>query len=241
MLTEQQFLANYDARDYPAPLVTVDVAIFAIEQQQLHILLTERATHPAYGQWALPGGFVDIERDKDLTATAYRKLQEKTGVCDAHLEQVCTQGNDHRDPRGWALTVLYFALINYQALPDPASLHVSASRWQPVASLDECPLAFDHSLLVELARQRLLNKSEYTALPLCLMPERFTLTEAQHVFETLLTRRLEKKSFRRRLEQSGLVVGTGEQRQAGKRYAQLYKLAPGAMQRLAEFTFPRAI
>lgn len=75
--TEQEFLASYDRRDYDAPLLTVDMAIFSVFNGQLQVLLIKRPNFPAKGQWALPGGFADLTHDQDLMATAYRKLVEK--------------------------------------------------------------------------------------------------------------------------------------------------------------------
>ncbi len=74
---EQEFLASYDRRDYDAPLLTVDMAIFSVLNGQLQVLLIKRPNFPAKNQWALPGGFADLTHDQDLMATAYRKLVEK--------------------------------------------------------------------------------------------------------------------------------------------------------------------
>jgi ADP-ribose pyrophosphatase YjhB (NUDIX family) len=87
------------------PLTTVDLAISAVAEETLHILLVCRpsaAGEPFAGLWALPGGFVDIERDKDLEA---RKLREQTGVQTPYLEQVGSWGSSARAPRGWSATV----------------------------------------------------------------------------------------------------------------------------------------
>ncbi len=111
--TEQEFLASYDRRDYDAPLLTVDMAIFSVFNGQLQVLLIKRPNFPAKDQWALPGGFADLTHDQDLMATAYRKLVEKTGISSPYLEQVASVGNAKRDPRGWAVTILYFALIDF--------------------------------------------------------------------------------------------------------------------------------
>ncbi len=78
---EQEFLASYDRRDYDAPLLTVDMAIFSVLNGQLQVLLIKRPNFPAKNQWALPGGFADLTHDQDLMATAYRKLVEKNRNC----------------------------------------------------------------------------------------------------------------------------------------------------------------
>jgi ADP-ribose pyrophosphatase YjhB (NUDIX family) len=91
------------------------MAIFSVDAGQLQVLLIKRSNFPQKDKWALPGGFVDLSKDQDLMATAHRKLVEKTGLQSPHLEQVATVGNATRDPRGWAVTALYFALIDFKA------------------------------------------------------------------------------------------------------------------------------
>ncbi len=112
MSPEKQFIKNYNASDYEVPLTTVDMAIFSIIDQQLHVLLLKRDALPEKDKLALPGGFIDLKNDNDLEETALRKLYEKTGVELPYLEQVESIGNGSRDPRGWSVTILYFALID---------------------------------------------------------------------------------------------------------------------------------
>ncbi len=221
--SEAEFLAGYDARNYAAPLTTVDMAIFSLIEGQLQVLLVKRAEHPARGLWALPGGFIDLQRDQQLDDAAYRKLKQKTGVDLAYLEQVASTGNQHRDPRGWSLTVLYYALIDAAEVvlrADPSASHV---QWFQVQQARQLDLAFDHRALLAAAHERLKTKVEYTALPLYLMPPEFTLSELQQVFETILEKPLEKKSFRRRMLDAELLQDTGKLRRAGARPAQLYR------------------
>lgn len=240
--SEQDFLASYQRRDYDAPLLTVDMVIFSVFAGQLQVLLIKRRNYPQKGSWALPGGFADLQADADLMATAHRKLLDKTGVASPYLEQVGTVGNAGRDPRGWAVTVLYFALIDFQAFALPQSDQQAAqqaeySEWVPVQQAQQLALAFDHQLLLGMALERLSSKTRYTALPLSLMPEQFTLTELQQIYEIILQQSLDKKAFRRRMLEAGVVVETGESKLAGKRPAQLYRYAHPSF----DFHFPRML
>ena len=82
---------KYSAIDFPKPLTTVDVVIFTVQEGQLQVLLVNRPNdeaEPFPGAWALPGGFVDIDKDASLEACARRKLLEKTGVMTPYLEQL---------------------------------------------------------------------------------------------------------------------------------------------------------
>ena len=220
-MTEAEFLKSYNPKDYDAPLCSVDMAIFAVEEGVLKILLVKRDEYPHKDRWALPGGFVDLKRDASIVATAHRKLIEKTGVQTPYLEQVESVGNATRDPRGWSVTLLYFALIDFEVFSSVKDFQTT--QWLSIKEALTLNLAFDHKALLKKAVNRLRNKTRYTALPISLMPEQFTLTELQHMFELILGTALQKKSFRRRLETSSLLVETGEMRPTIRRPAALFR------------------
>jgi len=222
-VTEEEYLKAYQISDYPVPLTTVDTVIFCVKEGWLHVLLVSRSEHPYKGKWALPGGFINLESDANIKATAFRKLNEKTGLASPYLEQVCTVGNTKRDKRGWSLTVLYFALVSYIPLEDNTA--VEQNRWMPLSRALEMDLAFDHKKLLTLATNRLRTKTRYSALPLQLMPDEFTLSELQEMFEIVLEAKLERKSFRRRFLASGLLIETGRQKPTSRRPAALYRNA----------------
>jgi 8-oxo-dGTP diphosphatase len=235
--SEARFLANYDRREFLAPLTTVDMAIFSIINDTLHVLLVRRSNYPAKAALALPGGFIDETNDVDVAATAHRKLVEKTGVVSPYLEQVETIGNATRDPRGWSVTVLYFALVDRCAVTADEHIGNEPISWVPIERALVTPLAFDHSLLLQKALDRLRSKTRYSALPVRLMPAVFTLGELQKVFEIALGSTLEKKSFRRRVLDAKVVIETGEIRASGHRPAALFRA--GDMN--DDFVFPRQL
>lgn len=227
--TEAEFLRHYNIHDFEVPLASVDVAIFTLVESELQVLLVERADFPHKGRWALPGGFVDIRKDQSLEDAAIRKLQEKTGVKAPYVEQVCTVGAADRDPRGWSLTVVYMALIAHA----PTLVHVERvkdARWWPWSEARKLNLAFDHRQLLEKARERLRNKTAYTALPVFVLRAPFTLTALQKAFEELLEAPLDKKSFRRRMEEAELLEEVGERIPEGGRGrpAALFRPKPSA-------------
>ncbi len=190
--SEQEYLAHYQKTDYDTPLFTVDMAIFSVAKGQLQVLMIQRSNFPEKGKWALPGGFIDLKTDPDLMATAHRKLLEKTGIHSPYLEQVETIGNQHRDPRGWSITSLYFALIDFSKFEIQKTSTTEISKWISIEEALRLELAFDHQKLLKLAFDRLCNKTRYTALPTSLMPELFTLTELQTIYEIILGQTLEK-------------------------------------------------
>ena len=201
---------------FPRPLLSVDVIIFSILNNELVLLLTRRPAEPFLGQPCLPGGFINIDRDEDLEACARRKLLEKTGVATPYLEQLASFGSATRDPRGWAATVAYFAL-----LPLPAGAGADIS-WRPVANLP--PLAFDHGLLCQRALERLRAKGEYSSLPAFLLPEPFTLPQLQQVYEIVLGRPLDKSAFRKRMLDRDFLDEVGLQPSSGVRPAMGYRI-----------------
>src|SRR5262245_55772670 len=185
---------------FPRPLCTVDLAIFAIVDGRLQLLLVKRADGPGEpfpGQWALPGGFVDIARDRDIEATARRKLIEKTGVRSLYLEQLGSWGDARRDPRGWSATHVYFALIPAEGVALSPGANAVDVGWFAITGDGVKPkLAFDHGRIAAAAVQRLRAKVEYTSLPVHLLATEFTLGELQRVYEIVLGRNLDKSAFR---------------------------------------------
>jgi 8-oxo-dGTP diphosphatase len=186
---------------FERPLTTVDVTIFTVLQQRLQVLLVQRPSDPEEpfpNAWALPGGFVDVNKDDSLEDCARRKLLDKTGVKSPYLEQLGSWGGKKRDPRGWSATHAYFALLPFEAV----SLVRDESKpvkWHPV---DELPLrkrlAFDHIDILQAALERLRSKVEYTSLPAFLLPEPFTLPQLQNMYEIVLGRHIDKSGFRTR-------------------------------------------
>lgn len=234
-MDEQSFLQEYDKRAFDAPIVTVDPVLFTYHEQQLKVLLVQRSNHPDKEHWGLPGGFVELDKDQTLEDTARRKLQEKTGVIPPYLEQLHTFGNASRDKRSWSVTVCYTALIAYQECETHIAT-VQDAQWVAWDSLDLLPLAFDHRKIMEQARERLRQKALYSIVPAYALPELFTLPELQQLHEVLLGKPIQKKSFRRRIDQAELLVDSGEKRkEGGGRPATLYRMKQGA----GEYMFVR--
>ena len=223
-LTEEEFLKNYDASIFDRPSTAVDSVIFTVLGNKLHVLIVKRANHPYRNAWSLVGGFVDLENDHDLEATAKRKLKEKTDVDTPYLEQYGTIGNKTRDPRGWSVTTVYFALLPSKGVRLKAGQGALDIKWTEVCSgsIGEC-LAFDHTTILRDCTDRLKKKVLYTTLPVHLMPDSFTLNELQKVYETILETKLDHKSFRRRMLSSGILEETGQLKETGRRPASLYR------------------
>ena len=94
---------------YPRPALTVDIVVFRQFEEQVQVLLIQRAQAAFKGSWALPGGFVHM--DESLGQCAARELEEETGLVDLRLDQVHTYGDPQRDPRGRVISVVYCTIL----------------------------------------------------------------------------------------------------------------------------------
>ena len=234
---EQAFLASYDASQFPHPSISVDVALVTVDEAGLRAVLIERAEHPDLGKWSLPGGFVQM--DESLDAAAERVLQTKVGVGGIYLEQLYTFGQADRDPRTRVITVAYYALVDARKLAGirgiDQGIRLGTLRvpWKGeqggrIEAFDETgnifPLAFDHAEILGLVVQRLRGKLDYAPIGFELLPRLFTLRQLQLIHETILGRRLNKDSFRRRMLATQLLAPTGKlEKGVGHRPAELYR------------------
>ena len=199
--------------------VAVDVVPFALDEEGpgagTPVFLTQRRPRaPFAGDWALPGTLV--RESEDLQEAALRILAEGPGLPrPRHLEQLATFGGPDRDPRGRVFSVSYLALV-----PRPAPVAASAAWW-PVASAPA--LAFDHARILVSAMERLRAKLSYSNVAYGLLPDTFTLSELQGVYEAVLDRELDKRNFRKKVLALGLVTEAEGQRRGPHRPAQLYR------------------
>jgi 8-oxo-dGTP diphosphatase len=223
---------------HPRPALTVDCVIFGydhrLEEADLKVLLIERDIEPFRGKWALPGGFVQM--DETLEAAAHRELHEETGLEKIYLEQLFTFGAVDRDPRGRVVSVSYFALVNLVEKRIRAGTDASNVRW---FSVNELPaLAFDHKTILGTALERLRGKVRYQPIGFELLPDRFTLTELQTLYETVLETTLDKRNFRKKIESYQLLRDSGEmQRGKAHRAARLYTFDRQRYKQLEKYGF----
>lgn len=213
---------------YERPIATVDAALFTLVDGGLTLALTRREREPYKDQLALFGGYVHTDEDEDTAATARRILREKGGIALSYLEQLYTFSGKVRDPRGWSLSVAYYALVR------PHELQSGDARQIELISIGKVPaLPFDHNRIVELALARLRGKASYSSLPAFLLPPTFTLSQLQDVYERVLGHALDKSSFRRKIESQGVITPVEQMVRGGRhRPAQLYRLSD---RHLAEF------
>ena len=220
--------------EYPRPAVAVDCVVFGFDDGELKVLLIKRGLKPFKGAWALPGGFVRL--DETLDAAARRELAEEAGLSDVYLEQLFTFGDVARDPRERVLSVSYYALVALDRHPPAAATDADAAAWFAVADLPS--LAFDHAAIVTAAVARLRGKVRYQPVGFELLPERFTLSQLQHLYEAVLERELDKRNFRKKLLAMDLLIETDEVEQdVAHRAARLYRFDADKYRRLTKKGF----
>jgi 8-oxo-dGTP diphosphatase len=191
------------------PTVATIVAIFAVADDRLQVLLVHRTGEPEAGTWALPGGLWDC--DESLNESATRKLVQETGATDVYLEQLFTTSGV--DPSRAAVAVAYFALVEARTV----RLREEES-WRPAW------YAFDNNRLIEQAVQRIRAKLDYTNIAFGLMPSEFTVRELQSTYEAILGEPLDRRNFRKRMISTALIEPTGKVRREGAhRPAELFR------------------
>ncbi len=191
---------------YPRPAFAADCVIFGFDGGELKLLLIEREKEPFKNKWALPGGFVFIEETTEECAK--RILLEKAGIKNVFIEQLYTFSEIDRDPRERTVSVAYYALVNKHQYELLAGRDTVKAEWFELSKLPK--LAFDHSKILKTAVQRLKGKVSYQPIGFELLNEKFTLTQLQAVYESILEIPIDKRNFRKKILGMGLLKALDE-------------------------------
>lgn len=218
-------------RELPAYPHEALAVVLQVRQNQLQVLLWQRAEEPFAEHWALPGGLLTAE--ERLGTALARQLAAKVDVRElAHLEQLETRSDPGRDPRGRRLATAYLGIV-------PADLEPAVPRdtaWHPVDALP--PTAFDHRSIIESGRARLRAKLSYTTIGYALAPESFTISRLRGLYAAALghdvsATNLQRVLLRRRaLEPTEARAGTTP---AGGRPATVYRFRNRRLEITNEF------
>ena len=218
---------GYDATQFPAFAVTVDVVILTMSEGLLHVLLVCRGEAPYEGRWAIPGGFK--RPSETLGEAAKRELHEETGVDAASLlTQFGAYGDPERDPRMNVVTVAYLAVLR-DVGSVVAGTDAVAAALIPVSDVlnGKIDLAFDHARIVRDAIERVRVELEVSGVATAFVGTTFTLAELRAVYEAIWGVQLDAANFRRSIvAEDGWVIPTGRRARpgpAGGRPAELYR------------------
>jgi len=199
---------------------SVDNVIFGFKEDKLKVLLIKRRYEPFKNAWALPGGM--IHPNEDLDAAPLRVLEELTGLDNVYLEQVHTFGKVDRHPRGRVITVAYYSLINIDKVEPKAAKSAEEVQWFDVKDLDYMP--FDHMKILNACIAQLRSNVRIRPIGFELLPEKFTLSDVQKLYEAVLDKKLDKRNFRKKFLTMGLLVDVKEhQTGVAHRPAKLFK------------------
>jgi len=182
----------------------VDNVIFGYQEDRLKVLVIKCNMPPYVGEWSLLGELV--KANEDLDDAAYRILHQWTDVEDIHLKQVQTFGRVERHPAGRVVTVAYYSLIKVNENDHGKEKY---AHWVDLTQLDS--MAFDHLQVLDACLNRLRHDlMEDPRILRKLIPERFTLSKLQKLYEAILGKKLDKRNFRKRLLGQNVVLETDE-------------------------------
>lgn len=202
--------------------VSIDCVLFGFDGGELKILLIERNEDPFKDWWALPGNLVGDDESVDQSAS--RILHELTGLSDIYMEQYYTFGEVDRHPQGRVITVAYYAMLRLggdKALK-PLTNYAKKAQWINVSELPK--LAFDHQHIFDKGLEKVKRRIKHLPIAFELLPEKFTLTQVQNVYELILGKKLDKRNFRKKILSFGVLKELDEkQKGVSFRAATLYK------------------
>ena len=211
-------MTNYYG-EHAKQYVSVDCIVFGFEENKLRLLLGKRNMDPGRGEISLYGGFVGEK--ESLSDAASRVLQNLTGLSKLYMKQVGAFGNIDRDPGERVISIVYCALINVKDYDDQLRIQ-HGLEW---VNLDEMPKLYsDHNIMVDKAITMLRRRVNTEPLSFNLLPDLFTLTQLQHVYEAILGEAIDKRNFRKRIKQIDFIEKTNQiDKITSKRGAALYR------------------
>jgi 8-oxo-dGTP diphosphatase len=223
--------------------VTVDSIIFTVgnglresyrklPEKKLQVLLAKRPIEPHAGKWGFIGSVVrDEERFDDAIQ---RSLKEKANLKDIYLEQLYTWGDPNRDPRERVITIAYYALVRISEVKGGDD--AAKAEWFPI---DKIPaLAFDHDQILRVATSELRRQIHFEPIGFELLPEKFTMTQLQHLYEAILGVKFDRRNFYNKMLKLGILTQLDETvPMPNKKVAYLYKFNPESYNEMKEKGF----
>ena len=217
---------------YPRPCVTTDCVVFGFDGAKLNVLLIERGIEPYKGCWAFPGGFLNM--DETALQGAKRELYEETGLKNAYIHQFHAFTEVTRDPRDRVITIAYYALVRISEVK--AGDDAAKAEWFPLNKVPS--LAFDHDKVLRVATQELRRQIHFEPIGFELLPEKFTMTQLQRLYEAILNVKFDRRNFCNKMLKIGILTQLDETLpMSNKKEAFLYKFNPDSYNEMKEKGF----
>lgn len=210
-------LTTYE--QYPKMHIAVDCVIFSYDDNQLKVLLYPRNIEPRKGDWSLMGGFVDS--DESLEDAVHRVLLQTVGLDDIFMEQVHAFSKPDREPDDRVISMAFYALIpndkhNHELVQE------HKGEWWPITQLPE--LIFDHKEMIANALTKLQHKASHEIIGHDLLPEKFTLTQLNNLYNAIFQRTFDSGNFRKKIASLNVLHQTPfKDTLCSKKGAYLYK------------------
>lgn len=195
------------------PNVSIDCVVFGFDFINLNVLLIERnmtIDGTDYADLKLPGDLMLL--DEDLDTSAARILKENTGLSNIYLKQFKSFGSPDRlkkkprdlewlrqidHPEEHVITIAYYSLINISEQGNSELILSDNASWYPVNELKE--LVMDHMEILSDALEHLRGELLNKPIGFELLPEKFTLSQMQKVYEVILGTTFDKRNFRKKI------------------------------------------
>ena len=204
--------------------MAVDCIIFGFDDNKLKILIGRRKMNPGRGEWSLYGGFV--RNNESVDEAADRTLFELTGMRNVYMRQVGAFGSVDRDPGERVVSIAYYALINVSNYDDKLRREHEV-EW---VDIEQMPKMFsDHNDMVLKARRLMKQKIKTQPISFQLLPQLFTLTQLQRLYEAVNGEEVDKRNFRKRIKEMDFIEKTELiDKASSKRGAALYRFNKNA-------------
>ncbi len=200
--------------------IHVITTLFTVDKGVVKVLLVKRTNEPFNGYWALPGGA--MYNNETLEDGARRELKEKTGLENIKLELGNIFDDVNRSNLQRMIGVSFLGVINTKGIElQKETMKTSNADF---FAIDKVPkLAYDHNLVIDKSLVILKEKILKSSILKDLLPEEFTLPELQKVYETLLNKELDRRNFRKKLLNDGIIWAVNKDAVFnGKKPAKLY-------------------
>jgi len=199
--------------------IAVECCVFGFQDNALKILLVKRSIDPYKDHWVLPGGAMN--EGETLAQSVQQVLHNLTGMRKISLEQVACYSHVERHPVKRVVSVSFYALVKPENYPVIPKNYISDIQWYEIDKVPE--LGFDHELLLQDSLAKLRENLRQNLVFGELLPDLFTLTELQDLYEHILGEQLDRRNFRKKILQMDVLTATNEKKVGVKGGPTLFK------------------